>query len=396
MFESCGRFGHVTLLSVCIFLVFRWFDSPIAGPSQCLHDAVNDRYRATTIHPATSIAVQVQETFKGEELRAVSSTQRIGNTDKSYPTFPMFVRDDQLFLQATENASTPWHVGPIRRDEEHVYFNFYSAIRSVVIDVGTNRKPDSKRFFWKNDTIGLLWFDPSRSVLKVPLRKIRFRSQDTARVMPFAAAIAPNDGTMTLHVAHLGGCSSLLPLSDTAQRNAKLVGEGDTEKLHKSCTSESKTEIVPAVSGQSVMALIHPGLEVPLLAIDAQGFDLMVLSSFGLSAARANVILLECQDLPAGHPLFLTVGAASCADIKHCIESTLPHRMIDGPSGNPAHACQVNNPTTSERNCAFRRMDRNYWWGGTWRPKVFGLPFVPLKGNVSKGFTCPVMGPSTT
>ena len=324
----------------------------------------------------------------GPSIAKETLTSRIG----SHMPFPLFAKNEVLHLNATGNATKPWIVGPLRTVEQQSYLNFQSSISSVVIDIGTYYVPDSKVDFWFNQSVGFLWFDPTRNVIKTPLRAIDHRLQNQSRVMPFAAVVAPHAGTMILHVAKLAGCTSLLPLSNAAQKTAGMVGQGHIKKIHRLCTSQSKTEIVPAVSGQSVMALIHPSLEVPLLSIDAQGFDLMVLSSFGLSAARANVILLECQDLPAGHPLFLTVGAASCADIKHCIESTLPHRMIDGPSGNPAHACQVNNPTTSERNCAFRRMDRNYWWGGTWRPKVFGLPFVPLKGNVSKGFTCPIFG----
>ena len=99
------------------------------------------------------------------------------------------------------------------------------------------------------------------------------------------------------------------------------------------------------------------------------------------------MIMLECQDLPHGHGMFLTKGSYSCAEVRHCIESQLPHRMVAGATGQIEDTCTINNPS-EERNCMFRRMDRPYF-------RLDKLPYLvkrdkyKLRYGVRDNLVCP-------
>merc|ERR1711991_64153 len=123
-----------------------------------------------------------------------------------------------------------------------------------------------------------------------------------------------------------------------------------------------------------------------MLATDAQGFDLQVVSSFGTSMRRADLILVECQDLPEGHGMFLTKGASSCADIRACMKQYSPeHVLIDPKTGEPSNACAINNPS-HERNCLYRKMHRPHFRR---TPNLLKRPAYEIKYEPKKDLTCP-------
>jgi hypothetical protein len=251
-------------------------------------------------------------------------------------------------------------------------------VTNIVVDIGTNMDPDSITDFWDNRTMGFLWFEPQKTLLTHPIHLAETRktsSLESNRVMAFPAAVAPDNGMMKLYHSEVHGCTSLLPMNDKALQDQSVMQnsfKGGDRTFNDFSTSKigfvncikkkqgNEFEWVPTIRGSDVARLIDPEQNILYISVDAQGFDLAVAVSFGRLAARADILLLECQDLPYGHGMFLTTGSYSCAEIKHCIESQLPHRMVAGGTGEPADTCTINNPS-EERNCLFKRPDRPYF-----------------------------------
>ena len=258
----------------------------------------------------------------------------------------------------------------------HPYFAFHEDVRHVIIDIGTNIDPDSVTDFWQNKSVGMLWIEAIKTIHThaAHLPKTRETQMLTRqRVMGLPLAVGPTFNYTEIHLSATPGCTSMLPMNDHALKDPTVMKDsfqgGDatfpnwkTAKIgFERCIKKKDgvpPEIVPVVPGEPLSRLIPPWISVPLLAVDAQGFDLQVMSSFGKTElTRADHLQLECQDLPEGHPMFLTHGAFSCADVRHCVESQLPHRMVDPSTMELSDACAINNPS-HERNCLFRRMER--------------------------------------
>mgnify|MGYP001591734146 CR=1 FL=1 len=286
---------------------------------------------------------------------------------------------------------------------QHVYA-FNDKVKHVILDVGTNMDPDSVTDFWHNDSVGFVWFEPQKTLLTHPLQLPHIQSQmglAATRVMAYPAAVAPTNGMMVLHLSAVHGCTSLLPMNDHALKDpavmkGSFIGsdaafpEYATSRIgFEGCIKKAHATQVPVVTGHDVVSLIDPKLNIIYLSVDAQGFDLQVATSFGLEilSTRIDSMLLECQDLPAGHPMFLTQGSYSCADIRDCVHKHLPHRMINPLTGQPSLSCPINNPS-HERNCIFRRLDRPFL-GGAKMPYLLARPQYELKHPANPALKCP-------
>lgn len=289
------------------------------------------------------------------------------------------------------------------------YFSYNSNIKRIVIDVGTNADPDSQTDYWGVEDVGFVWFEPQVTLWTHPmhLKEIRaVQGINSGRVVGFPGAVSPSNGHFDMYLSAISGCTSLLEMNDEALKNpgvmkGSFVGSdkafsnwatakgGFTGCIEK-VKGRPHRETIPTLRGEAIMAMIPPELPVFLLSIDAQGFDLTVASSFGKGLGRAEIVLIECQDLPFGHGMFLTKGAFSCADIRACMEEYLPsHKMVDAATGEPADTCTINNPS-HERNCMFRNMDK---------PHLFKLPFVvqrpayKIKYDKRENLQCPSLLP---
>ena len=135
-------------------------------------------------------------------------------------------------------------------------------------------------------------------------------------VMPFA--VGPVPGWQNISVAGAKECSSLLKVA--------RLNEG-------ACSITANLKAVPVIPIDVLLKyLIAPQFPIRVLAIDAQGFDLHVVSSMRLPDSRRRVanLMLECQDLPLGSPWFLTHGASSCGQAIACIKQHWPEFQFDG------------------------------------------------------------------
>eukprot|EP00747_Dinoflagellata_sp_TGD_P097604 gnl/TRDRNA2_/TRDRNA2_167183_c0_seq3.p1 gnl/TRDRNA2_/TRDRNA2_167183_c0~~gnl/TRDRNA2_/TRDRNA2_167183_c0_seq3.p1 ORF type:complete len:270 (-),score=25.19 gnl/TRDRNA2_/TRDRNA2_167183_c0_seq3:56-865(-) len=126
------------------------------------------------------------------------------------------------------------------------------------------------------------------------------------------------------------GLSSMLPLSDAMTRSGNF---------------SSAEVMVEILSLEEVLDRVPMHVEIPLVKVDVQGFDLVAVLSAGEQLRRLARIQVECQDLPAGHQNLLYVGQPTKQDfidilgakgfeLERCWENT--PRFIDGPIGSKA------------------------------------------------------------
>ena len=93
-----------------------------------------------------------------------------------------------------------------------------------------------------------------------------------------------------LSVARNDGCSSLLPI------NFSLAGGGEAKSsyMRSSCGKLQSTRRVPVVPLRIVIEKWLGGRHVSFVKVDAQGYDLDVIRSAGMSAAaRSGTVQLE-------------------------------------------------------------------------------------------------------
>jgi hypothetical protein len=322
---------------------------------------------------------------------------------------PLVMKHGELFVQRSPNATTEpelmrvSHMTPAAGGAGP-YFAFPPTVKRVIVDIGTNSDPDSDDDYGDIPDIGMVWFEPQVTLQTHPLHLERARrsiSLSTNRIAAFPAAVAPDNGHMMMHLSLTSGCSSLLPMNDVALSKPEVVGKNaftgsdkafknyaDAKPGFTNCISKNQRENkrhIPVVRGEAALKFIDPKLDIFFLTIDAQGFDLNVAASMGAEMARIDHVMLECQDLPEGHGLFLTKGSFSCADMVHCMQANLPHRLVAASTGEPANTCTTNSPIR-ERNCMFRRMDRPKLFKN---PKIVDRPVFELEHPKRDNLVCP-------
>jgi hypothetical protein len=322
---------------------------------------------------------------------------------------PLVMKHGELFVQRSPNATTEpelmrvSHMTPAAGGAGP-YYAFPPTVKRIIVDIGTNADPDSDENYWQNKDIGMLWFEPQVTLHTHPMHLEHTRRSITLssnRVVGFPAAVAPDNGHMMIHLSAVSGCTSLLPMNNKALKQPDVMGDsfsaGKGDKTFKNyaeskgsftgCiqTNNEAKRAIPVVRGEAVLKFIDPKLDIFFLMVDAQGFDLNVAASMGAEAGRIDNMMLECQDLPAGHGMFLTEGAFSCADMIHCIHANLPHRLVAASTGEPANTCTTNSPS-HERNCIFRRMDRPKLFKN---PKIVDRAVFEIKQPMNEKLKCP-------
>lgn len=360
--------------------------------------------------PVTHTQIASASSQPRTEAATVASIPQPPRTDTECDAFgvcaPFELKHGSLFVRLRPGATSEpelWRASAMHRDGENgPYYSFPPTVKHVVVDIGTNMDPDSITDFWRNDSIGLMWFEPQKTLLTHCTHLAATRQTmglDSNRVVTFPAAVAPENGMTKLYLSATHGCTSLLPMNkkalddpsvmkDSFKGGDKTFRDFSTSKIgFVNCIKEHdrKFEWVPTLRGSDLLRFVHPSIDVLYVAVDAQGFDMQVAASFGKELRRAHMIQLECQDLPHGHGMFLTVGSYSCAEIRFCIESQLPHVMVNGHTGLPDDTCCINNPS-EERNCMFRRMESPYFRN---MPYLALRAFYKLRYGVRKDLVCP-------
>lgn len=167
--------------------------------------------------------------------------------------------------------------------------------------------------------------------------------------MIVAAAGHPGTtGRSLLHRANFTPCNSLRPPRPDARAMATRLGLS-THAANCMAPRDQPPVPVRVVSLASVLARMPPGKDVALLKIDAQGMDLEVVQSAGAELRRVQWLVVEVQDLPAGHEL-LMYGPAQPA--KEDLVKALAAR------GFCLDSCVTNTAEMREENCLFLRADR--------------------------------------
>jgi FkbM family methyltransferase len=297
---------------------------------------------------------------------------------------PLEVQDGVLYLRH-ESAELA-RVGPLDdAASAHPTFAFGNNVRRVAVDVGTNVDPDTFLAFWGSEPdMGFVWVEPVpayhvESVSFFPVNQEKKKSRP--RLFALNAAVGPTRGFTTMHVSEEAGCSSLLMMN----RQPTNV----SDELDRRCFTKSREARVAVVRGDDIAALIPTDITWAYLGVDAQGFDLHVLSSFAGHIHRVSTIMVECQDLPLGDARFLTRGSFSCAEIIACLATLSPeHQLVHPLTGKPQNYCAYNSPRVEEFNCVFHRPDRPFW--ATPPPILTIHPGRSIEHPVRNEFRCPI------
>ena len=187
--------------------------------------------------------------------------------------------------------------------------------------------------------------------------------------------------TISTHERH----RSLMPPAGSASK-ARLV-------LAARIAMRTAQALGPSIRGEDVAALLPGSTRLAHIATDARtrdGFHSGTGSFSRSTLEKADVLIIRCLDG--------TSAAFNCGEVRQCVESALPHRLVDAVSGRkaPTNVCHLvaSEPATSEvsRFCVFRHMDRPFFEGR--RPPAFlATPTVALTardGHVEAHSSCPL------
>eukprot|EP00747_Dinoflagellata_sp_TGD_P097603 gnl/TRDRNA2_/TRDRNA2_167183_c0_seq2.p1 gnl/TRDRNA2_/TRDRNA2_167183_c0~~gnl/TRDRNA2_/TRDRNA2_167183_c0_seq2.p1 ORF type:complete len:359 (-),score=44.60 gnl/TRDRNA2_/TRDRNA2_167183_c0_seq2:56-1132(-) len=225
----------------------------------------------------------------------------------------------------------------------------HPRVRRLLVDVGAHRETQFLEHARQSEDTMVIAFEPL--VGYAPGDTWWPKAQDKARVLLVPAAIG-NDDTwqwptsgkvdsgarprpqrlLHAYTNENSGLSSMLPLSDAMTRSGNF---------------SSAEVMVEILSLEEVLDRVPMHVEIPLVKVDVQGFDLVAVLSAGEQLRRLARIQVECQDLPAGHQNLLYVGQPTKQDFIDIL----------GAKGFELERCWENTPRFNEENCIFARRD---------------------------------------
>jgi hypothetical protein len=173
---------------------------------------------------------------------------------------------------------------------------------NLVIEVGTNIKPDFLSLAKRTKGAHFVGLEPIEYTKAVAWCAKKLQGRST--VLPFA--IGPEEGEIVMNIGLVSKCSSLLP----------LVGTG------LNCTKALRTRNVTVIRLDTLLRyLVPPKLDIFLLALDMQGYDLYGAASLSdqKQLDRVANFMIECQDLPTGDDKLISPGALTCGEADNCI-----------------------------------------------------------------------------
>eukprot|EP00759_Apiculatamorpha_spiralis_P057816 PhF_6_TR8783/c1_g2_i2/m.13918 len=228
---------------------------------------------STNIVDSTKFDVRVQNSLP---LLSAENTTNILCSKRS-----LFVR------RSSTNISSLTLVGCARRVRSscRLCIPRTQHIKEVIIEVGSNVNPEYGTYAKNNKNVFFIAVEP---IPKFYDRMVSVMTSAgiTNRFLAIPAAVAPGDGFTLLNEARASMCSSLLQMTN----NSKTYGN---------CALLQRRFEVPRVSLDALVSIIPYYLDVSLISVDAQGYDLFVASTLTSAwASRVRIIALECQDLP--------------------------------------------------------------------------------------------------
>jgi FkbM family methyltransferase len=255
------------------------------------------------------------------------------------------------------NGTTTTPIWPTVQKGDIRTFRIPDGITSILVEVGSNNQPELTQLLKDDPHAFLIAFEPQPLVfaeLSANVGQLK-----TNRVMIIPAAIAPEHTFLTMYVSKIPGCSSLRAMNEAASRfankNIKVAPKKSLKTKLRTvafCASADSQIKVPTFPLSSILSLIPPNLPIGFMMVDAQGFDLSVVSTIGVRRASSiHQLVVECQDLrgdKGDSVLFLVQGAPTCAEVRDCIERHFPHRL--------SH-CYINAEKVRELNCVFMHPD---------------------------------------
>jgi FkbM family methyltransferase len=232
-------------------------------------------------------------------------------------------------------------------DHRH-YIRVLPDITSVIIDVGTNANPYYLDQATKNPHLFYVAIEP-QPMIYATMASVVQNTSTKSRSITINAAAALKEGFTIFYISSNSECSSLLPANKARQHECHLTA--------------TKTS-VPTIRLDTLISFFPPRLRFRILAIDAQGFDFVVLQSAHQSRDRLDHVILECQDYPESHPKLLRQGAYTCGIIIKCMPIVMPNMDLV--------RCVPNNFDLRELNCLFAnkessagqatlRMKNDFW-----------------------------------
>lgn len=209
-------------------------------------------------------------------------------------------------------------------------FNFSNAIKRIKIDVGAHDKVDVTEI-GHDRSLFVIAFEPT------PYNYLKNPSHERLLMLPHA--VSTDEGFTNFYMSAYDECNSLLPQS------ADVAPYLNNESYAIKCITTQQKITVPTIRMETILKMIPSQLEVELLKIDAQGFDVQVAKSAGNQIRRVRRLILECQDVARNDPLLLYKGAGTKADAVEYMRSV----------GFVLDSCEVNNEVIKEINCVFKR-----------------------------------------
>lgn len=333
----------------------------------------NNAEEALSLSPDTTFHRSPSDELAGPTSSTVLPPSPDSSSSSKKNIAPYRVRDSHVFEVLQNAASDPpayYAAGNLRSHNNGgpqlssndassalpFLFVFHPSIQRVFIEVGTNRQPELCMLLPKYPDAILLGFEPQPKVFPQTLNSMK--NFPAHQSMIFPAAISPKEGTVEMSVAAHTGCASLLQMNDKAREFAKQQRKKSPRSgsasfqlrtLERCAQSKHRPKNVATFPLSVILHLIPSSLTIDVVMIDAQGYDLVVASTIGVArhSPRIRYLILECQDLPIGHPLFLVAGAPNCHLQRSCVERALIHHKLA--------FCWENSAVSRELNCLYRR-----------------------------------------
>ena len=215
-------------------------------------------------------------------------------------------------------------------------------VHSIVIEVGTNTRPEFLMPVHDNLQQSMYFLGLEPAVFDAARKVCETTSPNKCTMLPFA--IGTVNEVKAFHISSTcKECSSLLDIPSDAPKNEGAAPDGK-----KDTNTVTTTEVVVITLDTLFHHIVPSNVDVRLLSLDMQGFDLHGLSSLRNPSYRSRVanVFIECQDLPIGHPKMLHAsGSATCGQAVDCVKKHWPGWAFVGCWANLA---------VREFNCVFR------------------------------------------
>jgi len=202
-------------------------------------------------------------------------------------------------------------------------------VRKVILDVGVHEETQFFRHADESHDLVVIGFEP------IPQLYAIHKKHPRICIVPAAVSVVPPDNPGRISFNVFNGVDS--PMSSLLQ-------------LKRSGSLPQKSVMsyyVSIITLEEVLKLLPKHVRIPLVKVDAQGSDLLVVKSASAHISRIERIQVECQDLPVNHERMVYVGQPTKQDFVEFFAN----------KGFVLERCWDNQPVFREENCIFARSD---------------------------------------